>query len=556
MQHWSLRLGISLGLSLGLTACSKPDPSSAEHWMEKLESGERLNAIQKLGALKATGAVERLKQEYKKGTDRHAIVAALAKIGDKSVVPLLLEALQGMDESLAQIAGETLKLWEVKEQVDTYIAVAANPGAPKRARLVALELLVRFPDPKAAPTLVSILESDPDKDPILFMGLAAEALGKLGSEQAVSGLIRCQWLDDHGRANEVPRCRMALNRIGPKAVPGIIEALERKNRGVEERARKFMFDKGGLIEAKCGELLGDMPDPSAVEPLIASLKQFDELPPNMTDPRKVQMFVMSGVQKVISLANALAVTGDERAVKPLLELAGDKELALEHKLAGVQQLAFLGQQSAVPGMQKLLAVDADPEDPVSNGFRVQIALNLANLIDGSQPKVVDGAEKQITAVQAKVQKWVADWEKKAESLQGQDKQAAAANVAGYKEWHKNYGEALGKLKALRECKGDTACWGTKLTDADDGIRMKAAYQLANEKTDKAGALKALETQMGTNDLTLRNVVFFGLGRLGDKSLLPALEKVRAADEAIAQKDARFSGAKYTTELMIAKLGHK
>ena len=116
-----------------------------------------------------------------------------------------------------------------------------------------------------------------------------------------------------------------------------------------------------------------------------------------------------------------------------------------------------------------------------------------------------------------------------------DKQAAAANVAGYKEWHKNYGEALGKLKALRECKGDTACWGTKLTDADEGIRMKAAYQLANEKTDKAGALKALETQMGTNDLTLRNVVFFGLGRLGDKSLLPALEKVRAADEAILTK---------------------
>ena len=554
LGRWHLLMTLATGLALVQTGCKKEDPNAPETWIAKLSTPQRGSAIAKLAEMKATAAVGPLKDLYKSGLDRPAILSALAKIGDKSAAPVMIEALSGTEGPLAQIAGEALKSWEIKN-TDAFLAVATNARAPREGRYAALELLAMGdPDPKIVDPLIPILEGDPDAAPIAYIGQAAEALGKLHSEKAIPGLIRCQWLDDHQHRNEVPACRLALARIGKKAVPAVLDTLGRKNRDVEDRAHKFQYDVGGLVEAKCAEVLGDMPDASAVDPLITALKKFDDLPSYIQDPRKAQMFVMTGVQKVISVASALAAIGDERAVKALLEIAGDKELALEHKLAAVQQLGFLGQPSAVPGLMKLLAVEAGAEDPVSNGFRVQIALNLANVLDGSDQKAVDAAEKAIKGIQDKIGKWADDSTKKAATATGDDKKTLLANAKGYTEWKGNYDEAVQKLAVTRECKSDLACWAGKLTDKNEATAIKAAYRLANERTDKAAALKALVTQAGSENLVLRNVVFFGLGRVGDASIIPELQKIREADETRAKKDKRFEGSVFTTDLMIARLG--
>jgi HEAT repeat protein len=557
MRRWHAVLGLSVGLCLAQTGCKKEDPNSAAHWIDKLNSPLRTSAIQKLGEMKSKEAIEPLKAAYKVGTDRVAIASALAKIDDPSVAPLMIEALSDMDSSLAQVAGEALKKWKIKN-TDAYLAVATNVKAPREARYVALELIAADPEPKVADALIPVLEGDPDLAPVAFVGQAAVALGKLQYEKAIPGLVRCLWLDDRAGRNEVPACRLALARIGTKAAPKIIEALERKNRDVEERARKLRFESGGLIEAKCAEVLGDSPDPSAVDPLLVAIKKFDDLPAYIQDPKKAQMFVMAGVQKVISIANALAAIGDERAVKPLLEIANDSELALEHKMAAVQQLAFLGQLSAVPGLQKLLAGKVDAEDPVSNGFRVQIALNLVNLLDGTDTKALDAAEKQVKAIQAEIDKWIADAQKKAAAAQGDEKTILNQNVRGYQEWRKNYDEALGKIAVTRECKADVACWGAKLGDKEEVVYMKAAYALSNMKPagDKAPLVQALLAHAGSENLVLRNVVLFGLSRHGDKSVVGELQKFREADAERSKRDKRYEGAVYTMDLTIAKLSLK
>jgi HEAT repeat protein len=362
------------------------------------------------------------------------------------------------------------------------------------------------------------------------------------------------WLDDHLRRNEVPRCRLALTRVGVKAVPALIETLQRKNRVVEERARKFQYDKGGLIEAKVAEALGDMPDPSAVEPLVAALKVFDEMPAHIQDPRKAQAFVMSGVQKVISIASALASLGDERAVDALLGVANDKELALEHKLASVQQLAFLGSQKAIPGLMKLLSKMPSAEDPVSNGFHVQVSLNAANLMNGSDPKAVDALAKQLESIQATLATWIADAEKKwAAATDPQEKAILRANIdKGYKEWSKNHAEAQAKVTALKACGTDTACWVGKLKE-EDAVRVKAAYQLVNETTNRDAALQGLASVIHHEDLVLRNIAIFGIGRLGGQSAVPIVKAAREIDAQKAEKDRRLEGAVYTMDLLIARL---
>lgn len=553
-------VGFSLVAALWLCACGQSDPSSPEYWIEKLDGPERRSAVRRLGELKSPKAVDPLLEIFKDGRHRDDIVAALAQIGDKRAVPALVEALQdGSDPDAARVAASTLLDWGVKEHLDVYLNVATNPKAPKEARYGALQLVAAFPDERVIQPLLPVLEGDPDIQPIVYNGLAAEALGKVRAKKAVDGLIACLWLDDHLGRNEVANCRLALNRIGPDAVvPRLIETLQRKNRKVEARARKFQYDKGGLIEAKVAELLGDMPRPEAVEPLLAALKHEDEMPPNVqNDPKKAQQFVMAGVQKVISIANALAVIGDERAVEPLLEIAGGKEYALEHKLAAVQQLAFLGSQKAVPGLFELLDDEPHPRDPVSQGFRVQIALNLANLVAGDDAKTVERLEKTIQGIKEKMQGWAADLEKEMKAAPADKKGGFQRDLQAFAEWQREYDKVLAKVAALKECTNNPVCWGKKLDAKNDqAVRMLAAYRLAQMGEARDTALKQLVPHIGDEDLVFRNVVLFALDRLGDHSIIDDLKKARAADEDRAKKDKAFKNAVYTIDLMIAKLSHR
>jgi HEAT repeat protein len=557
MRAWLRPVALSLVFGASVAGCAAPDPNAPETWIGKLEGGERMAAIQKLGEMKTKVAVEPLKNAWKSGLDRSHIIAALVKIDDPAAKSVMLEAIQGTDAQLAEPAGKALLKWEAKEYADQYLAIASNLKAPKESRNAALEMLAKFPEPRFVDALVPILEGDPERDPIVFNGHAAEALGKLKAEKAIPGLIACMWLDDHLRRNEVARCRLALTRVGPKAVPALVETLERKNRTVEERARKLQYDKGGLIEAKVAEALGDMPDPSSVEPLLAALKQFDEMPSYINDPRKQQAFVMSGVQKIISIASALASIGDERAVDALLGILEDKELVLEHKLAAVQQLAFLGSQKAVPGLMKALAKMPDAEDPVSNGLHVQIALNTANLVDGSDPKAVAALDKQLATIQATIAKWIDAAEKKrAAAADPQEKAVLRQNIdKGYKEWSKSHAEAQAKVEALKACGVDATCWVGKLKEGES-VRNKAGYQLANEKTNRDAALQGLAGVLQSDDLVLANIAVFGIGRLGGKTAVPVVQATRDIVAAKAEKDRRLDGAVYTMDLLMARLENK
>ena len=545
-------------LTLAVQGCEKVDPTSSQYWIGQLSTEQRRDAIRKLGDMKAADAVKPLMEAYKDDRHRQEIIAALAQIGDKAAAPTLIEALKDKDEEKAgELAAKTLLEWKVPEAADTAVAVIGDPGTPKEIKYGALLILAEWPKPEAIPTLLQVLTADPDIQPIVLAGLAAEALGKLKADKAVPGLVRCLWLDDNLRRNVVPQCRLAINRIGAPAIPELIKTLERKNREVEDRARKLKYDKGGLIEAKAAELLGDLGAKDAVEPLIAALKNFEAMPPSVQqNPDKAKAFVMAGVQKVISIANALAGIGDDRAVDPLLMIAADKELALEHKLSAVQQLGFLGSTKAIPGLMKQLERDPHPRDPVSNGFRVQIALNIANLLDGVDTKAVEALEKQVAAIRATLEKWKADTLAEQEKAPADEKRAYDGLLKGYAEWGANYDEVDAKIAAVKECTDDPVCWGKKLDDPKIAVQLLAGYRLS-QMADKADTAKLqLVKKIGTEDLTLRNVILFGLDRLGDASLLPQLQEAHAADEARAAKDKSFRGAVYTLDLMIARLGNK
>ncbi len=567
------RLSLLALASLCLCSCEQEDPTTSAYWIKRLQGTERRTAIQKLGEMKAKDAVVPLQEAYKAGHLKFQILAALTQIGDKAAVPTMIAALKDKTEpKAAQIAGNTLLEWEVADHTQDYINVASDAGASNEARLGALSLLAKYPKPEAAAALMPVLAADPDVQPIVLAGLAAEALGKLRHTAAVPQLVLCMWRQDATGRHAVPPCRLALARIGGKTVlDEVVKTLERKNRALEKYARRHKFDKGGLVEAKCAELLGDLAHPGSVDALMAALGNKAVMPPSVQqDPRKAQAFAMASTQKTISIANALATIGDPKATKALVEVAATKERILQERIAAIQQLAFLGDESAAKDLLKMLGNMPHERDPNAQGLQIEMALTLANLLDGTDAKTMKALNKEIDKItaffdkhaketQAKVdaankaaKEHQAKGDAKAAKSSGQEARAWDHWVKIYQERHRRYGKVKAKVAAVEECKKDIACWEKKLGGKDDAIQLTAAYRIAQTKSDASKAI--LSKHVGHDDLTLRNVILFGIERQGDASVVPALEAARDADQKRTGKKAKmYKASKFSFDVLIAGL---
>lgn len=561
---------------LALPGCEQADPDSVEYQIQQLKEKKTKASIMKLGDMKAKEAVEPLMAAYDEGRFRGDIIAALAQIGDTKATPTMIAAIGDKSEKeAARLAGTTLLEWGTGEgNTDALLAVLQDPSAPNENKYSALQVLAEYPDPKAVPALLRTLKADPDIQPIAMAGLAADALGKLKVEKAVGQLVRCLWLDDALGRNAVAECRRALARIGPAAVPTLIKTIERKNRVVEKRAIKLKFDKGGIVEAKAAEVLFDQPSPDAVDALITSMTTIEEMPPSVANnPQKAQAFVMGGVQRVISSAKALAAIGDPKAVKPMLEVAGDKERPLEHKLAAVQQLAFLGSPEAVDGLLDILDTEVNQYDPVSQGFRLQAALAAANLVPASDKRAVAKLEKQIADIEKQTKAWIEDNKEKIGKVENPKlKEGLQADIKGWNQQLENFAEVGAKLAVIKECDDQIACYAGKVSDESVAVQLLAAYRLSNAKEgDRAAAREAqiegidaiiAKEKLTIDDPVVLNVLMFGLARTADAATAPKVAELQKKAKARGEKEKNkvfqgaMKGAAYTLDLIAGSAAHR
>lgn len=582
-----VRLALWTGVVLSLLACEKADPNSSDYWIERLQTEERRQAIKKLTEMRAQEAVDPLIKAYKDKRHTEQLISALVKLKDRKAIPIFLEAIQDTsEESAAKLAAQTLYDWGVDDEVDTYIKVLGSLTLTQERSNVAhvlLKILSRKPNAKATPVLLQLLAGDPDMRSIAINGMAAEVLGKLREPKALPKLIECLWMDDHLHRNVVPECRLAINRIGGDAaltlpsgkqltaIDMLITTLERKNRAVEERAKKHKFHKSGLIEAKCAELLGDLSAKSAVEPLLAALKIEETMPVEyQADPVKQNAFKMGHVQRYISTASALAMLGDEAPVEYMLSRLDVEGGFREILIASIQQLGFLGSPKAVPGFLKRMKKEPNMLDPDGHGMRIQMAINALNVIDHGDKKLLGQFEKEIKKYQSKLPEYEKDLTSKLKEATEKQRKPYQPYFKAFKDWSKNYDTVLGKLETVKTCKDDVACWLTKLNGEDQGLRTLAAYRLAQIKDPSVAGhfIKTTEAlnaklkanlndpQMVADLMTLRNILLFGLARQATVAELPGLEKIREGDAALAKSNKKFKGLLYPMDLLLAKLSHR
>lgn len=333
----------------------------------------------------------------------------------------------------ALIAANTLEAWAVTDakRISEYINFIKDEKKDFELRDALIRIVTRFADASHKEFLLTLLNKEPDFQPITYNGYAADALGKLKANEAIDRLIECLWLDDARGRNATPSCRLALNRLDPKLVyPALVKTLKRQNEKVEARALRYNYAHTGLVDAKAAEILGDLGNPQVADLLIKALLREDVLPEAFgKEPETATFFTKGQVQKTVSISRALAILGAKDAVKPLLEILKNKDKLFEYKLSAVQQLAYLGDDSANAELLALFSKALKKEEVGDQDMKVQYAKSLVVLLRGGDKALAPfkkGVEESLTQATT----WYDEAKKKIEEgEQGQKTQEANKKTA-------------------------------------------------------------------------------------------------------------------------------
>jgi HEAT repeat protein len=258
----------------------------------------------------------------------------------------------------------------------------AAPGAVERLTAVlqthdfflsfpALDALIRIGDPLAAPAIAALLD-----DPLLGAA-AADALGQLGDEDAVSPLLGALDRADapigpivdalvaiHSRYDETPGAGshiedLVRSSISPQASRHVLDEVPRST-GVHLKNVVIVLGwlRGESIQRSLAQLLGRASvNHEAIEALVrfgsamvgvlieqlgsadvdtrrATVVALGRIGDRAAVPALVRLVEEDDRDLLVVAASALARIGDQRAFEPLLRLIGDGETAVRQAAVG------------------------------------------------------------------------------------------------------------------------------------------------------------------------------------------------------------------------------
>jgi HEAT repeat protein len=328
---------------LALGACAG-DPNDPKTWGKKLKDlraqREALDRIANMDVEKARAVVPELLELYQEtGNPDH--LQALARYADPRTKDAFLRALQYTDDDFdkAVIAAGVLADMKTPDAVDKLVEAAERTlpikSRANAARLAAIRALVRIGDKRAVPTLVKIVGTSADEQDFLLNQKAALGLAELRDPEAVPALVKGLFMT--GRGTDIfQESRLGLVRIGAPAVDPLIALFKGENAEIATMAKKQKFDENGIVPFKAAYLLGDLRAKKAVPILAARLKQPQKGGEHSailtalgqigtTEAVDVLIGVLKDAKAEASLrasaSQAVALSGDKRAVPVLLEIA-------------------------------------------------------------------------------------------------------------------------------------------------------------------------------------------------------------------------------------------
>jgi len=298
---------------------------------------------------------------------------ALGELGDRSVVPELIEALK--DEDYVTRASAVHALWTLGDKAAVPALIKALRDEVFHVRTGVAAALGELGDRTAVPALIEALK---DKE-FKAGGWLASALGELGDKSAVLALIEALKDEDKLVRRAVAK---ALGKLqDASAVPALIEALKEEDSDVREQAAgalgelrderavspliEALKDEDDSVRRAAAEALVEIGDKSTIERLTQVLsdeKDYDvcmkvaESLAKLGDAMGITTLIRALKSQNLSVrgdaAWALAELGDKRAVKPLMEALKDKDKGVCADAA--MALGELRDKQAVKALIKVL----------------------------------------------------------------------------------------------------------------------------------------------------------------------------------------------------------
>ncbi len=489
-----------------LTACGPTDPEDPMYWVDKFHSRERKEAIRHLASMgeKAQVAVPALIKLYKKGKEKGEVVVTLAEIKAKGpeVVEVFAQAISdATEQDAAAAAAEALGDLGAKDKIKELLAVL-DMDMQDEVKAAVLRTLVKFKDPSTVDPLIRILDRDPDKQWIHLNALACEALGEIGSpaaDKAVPAIVRGLFLRDRFSRLAFRECAIAMIKLGEVAAKGMLDAMDGKNQGLNELAKKKGF-VDGLIAEEGVKVLALLRYKPAVPRILKELVVHD-VPPAGYDDKKKTLWAAIEAQRFQNAIDALGRIGDPRAIPELSKWLYHGEYLRRVRVPWA--LNMIGGEQAYKELLKA-AQTAKVDD--NTWFRLDCAQHLAYL---AGPEQLPDLKKVLKVV---------------EKLEKPLKEYRATDPAGAKDFLDKLAGFKANIEAIEECGEKVDCWIGKLEGKHHHVREKAVWFLARHKSDPK-AMKALLDNVGTEEFEFRNSILQVLPIYCDQSCVKPLAKL-------------------------------
>ncbi len=442
---------------------------------------------------------------------------ALQKLGQLKAVPELRAILTSKDQlkyragaasALAE-AGDLSAVPDLVAMVDT----AVGSGADKRSKAVnranekIIEALGILKAKEGVDVGIALLDAG---DPYIRKA-ACRALGNIGDARAVPALSKVAMEDEN--ANIRRTAVEALGDIGDKsAIPVLIKALF-----IERGSSLYPYASFALFQ------VGDAAVPALIDLLDGKNEEIQKMAaqynyvPGVIEVKAIEVLGdlrPEGIEKkLLALYKKYDAMSDESfQLKPLIKRS--ITIALE-KVGGSESAQLLS--DAVGDEQDASAREfyAMAINSISDRSVVDALLDAANTGTADAKRVVIKAYTQLGEG-----KDLAALDKFAAGFSSND----AAAVEAVKRITAN--ERV-RLVAAGECNKDSACWLKKLSDGDARVRNKAAYELG--RLNDKSAVPALVKATADEDEDVRRAAIWSLFKFKDKSGIADMEKTIASE---------------------------
>jgi len=375
------------------------------------------------------------------------------------------------------------------------LAASASDGAAYELR--ALVQTVEDPASAAAPTRIAVQE-----------------LGNRQEARAVPALIRLLFQPRQGRTLEA-EAAFALFQIGRPSSDALLRILRSKDPQLLAWGATNHVPETWLLAGAAG-LLADIGDPRAQAPLLTLLHYENA-------DKQVELAIRREAAKALGRLHTKA------AILPIAAMVTTPNLQARHEF--VHALIAIGGREALPALARAAGEgEWDVRKVAMDGFtmlgddREQVAYQ----------KILQREEDVISSD---------CWAHPHYQGCGDEKVLLDKMLAGIRSFGK-------RLEAASQCRQDSTCWTERLKDPNPGVRGRAVWELARQRSGKR--LDALFVAVGDADAAVRGNALQCLEWLSANDPVSARaqggKQVSALEARLVQGQGTVAGARFEAPL--------